>query len=96
MERLSLAADPESQAALNSLLDRRALRKGRLVARNLTTTAGLTNIGATYFPNGSWFVFPKGAGSVSAADTMASHAAWSEITAYQQPTRVGRRTGSVL
>lgn len=42
-----------------------------------------------------WFVGLKGAGTIAAADTMASHAGWSEITAYSQTTRPALVLGSV-
>jgi hypothetical protein len=35
----------------------------------------------------NWFVLLKGAGSVVAGDTMASHAGWSEVTGYSEATR---------
>jgi hypothetical protein len=53
---------------------------------NLVTTPGKTDIidkylkGATY--TAAWYCILKGTGSVNAADTLASHAGWSEVTPY--------------
>lgn len=58
---------------------------------NLVTTAGkndLINVGfgaGTQKP--SWYVLLKGAGTAAAADTAASHAGWSEVTAYGESVR---------
>jgi hypothetical protein len=53
---------------------------------NLVTTEGLTDTLAKYFKGAaytaSWFVGLKGTGSMAAGDTLASHAGWTEITAY--------------
>lgn len=87
LERLSLEGDSETQAALAWFLDQRGHRVARVRSFNLTTTAGLNYAGSTLFPNGSWFIMQKGAGSVNAADTMSSHGAWSELTTYTQATR---------
>lgn len=87
LERLSLEGDPETQAALNRFLDRRGHVLARTFSRNLVTTAGLNHTLSASLPNGAWFVGQKGAGAVSASDTMASHGAWSELTDYTQTTR---------
>ncbi len=87
LERLSLDGDPETQAALNRFLDRYGHVTARIASRNLVTTAGLNHTLSAALPNGSWFVGQKGAGAVSSSDTMASHAAWSELTTYTQTTR---------
>ena len=56
------------------------------VARNLVTDAGRTFIlntvfkGSTY--TAAWFLLLKGTGAVANADTLASHAGWSEVTPY--------------
>ena len=42
-----------------------------------------------------WYVGLKGAGTVVAADTMASHAGWTEITAYSNVNRPTWTPGSV-
>lgn len=53
---------------------------------NLVTTAGLNHILDTEFHAGTqvttWYVGLKGAGTIAAADTLASHAGWSEFTNY--------------
>lgn len=48
---------------------------------NGTKLASVTQITA-------WFLFLKGTGTVAAADTMASHSGWSEITPYSDATRI--------
>lgn len=58
---------------------------------NLVMTAGKVDMLAKYFAGSaytaSWNIGLKGSGTAAAADTMASHAAWSEYTAYSQSTR---------
>jgi hypothetical protein len=67
---------------------------------NVLTTAGITDIVDKYFKGSaytaSWFILLKGAGSVSAADTLASHAGWSEVTPYSgnRPTITWGTTSS--
>lgn len=57
---------------------------------NLVTTAGKTDIvdkylkGAAY--TAAWFCGLKGSGAPAVTDTMASHAGWSEVTAYANAT----------
>lgn len=87
LERLSLEGDPETQAALNRFLVRHGHVLARIVSHNLVTTAGLNHTLTAALPNGAWFVGQKGAGTVSASDTMASHAGWSELSTYTQATR---------
>lgn len=57
---------------------------------NLVTTAGRTDIIDKYFKgasyNAAWFLGLKGTGTPTAADTMASHASWTEVTAYSNAT----------
>jgi hypothetical protein len=64
--------------------------KWREQFHNLVTTAGRTDLVDKYFRgssySASWFLGLKGAGTPNAADTMASHASWSEITAYTSST----------
>jgi len=54
--------------------------------KNLITTAGLNHILDTQFHASTqvttWYIGLKGAGTPVAADTMASHSSWSEITDY--------------
>lgn len=90
LDRLSREADPDSQAALDRFLDRYGRVVSRVSARNLVTTAGKNYTGEGAFRGGgvsTWFVGLKGSGTPVAGDTMASHATWSEITAYSQSTR---------
>lgn len=53
---------------------------------NLVTDAGINDLLDKYFKGSSytaaWYVGLKGAGTISASDTLASHGGWSEITAY--------------
>lgn len=53
---------------------------------NLMTTEGLNDILDVYFSDGTQdlthYIGLKGAGAVNAADTLASHSTWTEITAY--------------
>jgi hypothetical protein len=58
---------------------------------NLVTTAGKTDIIDKYLKGSAytaaWYLGLKGSGTAAAADTMASHAGWSEVTAYAAATR---------
>lgn len=53
---------------------------------NLVMTAGKTDIVDKYLKGSSytaaWYLGLKGAGSIAAGDTLASHAGWSEVTPY--------------
>lgn len=66
---------------------------------NLVVNAGLNDVLDKYFKGSGytagWFVGLKGAGTIAAGDTMASHAGWSEITAYSQANRPTLTLGSV-
>jgi hypothetical protein len=59
--------------------------------RNLVTTVGRNLIGNIVFrdtaKSAGWYVGLKGAGTPLAADTMASHANWSEVTDYDEADR---------
>lgn len=54
--------------------------------RNLVTTGGKNSILSVYFDAATqittWYLGLKGTGSAAAADTLASHAGWSEVTPY--------------
>lgn len=54
--------------------------------RNLVTTEGKNSILSVYFDAATqittWYLGLKGTGSAAAADTLASHAGWSEVTPY--------------
>jgi hypothetical protein len=58
---------------------------------NLVVTTGKNDLLNKYFLGSSYtaafFVGLKGAGTIAAGDTMASHAGWSEITGYSNATR---------
>lgn len=66
---------------------------------NLVVTAGLNALITNTFKNipGSvaWYVGLKGSGTPLAADTMASHSSWSEITAYSEANRQTFTAGTV-
>lgn len=66
---------------------------------NITVNVGLNDVLNQYFKGSaytaSFFVGLKGSGTVSAADTMASHAGWAELTSYSQSTRPALVLGSV-
>lgn len=66
---------------------------------NLVVTEGLnaliTNTFKTIPGSVTWFVGLKATGTVNAADTMASHAGWTEITAYAEANRPGFTAGTV-
>lgn len=59
---------------------------------NLVVTVGRNSLLDTYFRGSAYtaalFVGLKGSGSIAAADTMSSHAGWSEIVPYSNATRV--------
>ena len=68
--------------------------KWREKKKNLVVTVGLNHVLSSCFDGATqitaWYVGLKGAGTVAAADTMASHAGWSEVvhtTAYSQTVR---------
>jgi len=67
--------------------------------KNLVTTEGLDHILSTTFKGGTqitaWYVGLKNAGSVSAGDTMASHAGWTEDVNYSQSVRQTLTLGAV-
>ena len=94
MDRLSYGADPDTQAALNRLLQRRGHICHRVRSRNLTTTAGLNYAVPALLPNGSWFIGVKDTGTPQASDTISSHATWSELTAYTQTARPALTLGA--
>ena len=60
--------------------------KWRETVRNLVTTPGKTDIIDKYLKGSgytaAWYLILKGAGSIAAADTPASHAGWTESTPY--------------
>lgn len=66
---------------------------------NITVNVGLNDLLTQYFKGSAYtaafFVGLKGAGVPLAADTMASHSSWSELTGYSQSTRPSLVLGSV-
>jgi len=74
----------------------------RELNKNLVTTAGANHILDGTFKSAtqitSWYVGLKGTGTAVIADTMASHATWSELphtTAYSQTVRQTLTLGSI-
>lgn len=70
------------------------------VIENLVTNAGLNYLLDAGLSGGSqvttWYVgLTDGTPTVAAADTMASHAGWTEVTAYDEATRVVWTDGGV-
>lgn len=60
--------------------------KWRETVRNLVTTPGKTDIIDKYLKGSAytaaWYLILKGAGTIAAGDTLASHAGWTEVTPY--------------
>ena len=60
--------------------------KWRETVRNLVMTAGKTDIIDKYLKGSAytaaWYLILKGAGSIAAGDTLASHGGWTESTPY--------------
>ena len=79
------------------------LREGEVLweeeGENLTTYAGLAHMLTNYWKGSAYtaafFVGLKGSGTIAGGDTSASHAGWTEVTAYAAGTRParGRRRG---
>ena len=67
--------------------------------KNIVVTAGLNKLLDATIKSGlaspAWFVGLKGTGSIVAADTMGSHAGWSDITPYSDATRPAYTPGSI-
>ena len=78
-------------------------RNGKLLwvdnIHNLVVTAGLTDILDKYFKGSTYTAAHnfglKGTGTPDAADTMGSHATWSEVTDYDEATRPSITWGTV-
>lgn len=62
------------------------VEKWREQVRNLVTTAGKTDIIDKYLKGSAytaaWYCILKGAGTIAAGDTLASHGGWTEATPY--------------
>src|SRR5581483_8720006 len=67
--------------------------------KNLVTTVGINKVLDAAFKSGltspAWYVGLKGTGTPASGDTMASHATWSEVTAYSNSNRPTWTPGSV-
>jgi len=66
---------------------------------NIVVTAGLNKLLDATIKTGSasptWYVGLKGSGSIVAADTMASHAGWSELTPFSNANRPTYTPGTI-
>lgn len=66
---------------------------------NLVVTAGKNKLLDATFKTGlaspAWYVGLKGAGTVSAADTMGSHAGWTDVDCYSQANRPAWTPGTI-
>lgn len=66
--------------------DENGVERWRETAHNLVLTAGKTLLVDTFLKGSAytaaWYLLLKGAGSIAAGDTLASHAGWSEVTPY--------------
>lgn len=66
---------------------------------NLTVNVGLAYMLSTFWKGANYtaafYVGLKGSGTIAAADTMASHAGWTEVTGYSQGARPTLTLGSV-
>lgn len=80
-----------------------ALRAGKVIweeeGENLTTNAGLAHMLTNYWKGSAYtaafYVGLKGAGTIAGGDTSASHAGWTEVTAYAAATRPALTLGTV-
>ena len=68
-------------------------------AKNLVVTAGLNKLLDACFKTGLatplWYLGLKSTGTPQAADTMASHATWTELTAYDEAARPAFTPGTI-
>lgn len=66
---------------------------------NLTTTVGLNDMLTQYWKGSAYtaafYIGLKGTGTIAAADTAASHAGWTESTAYSNANRPALTLGTV-
>jgi hypothetical protein len=89
-ERNTMALDNVNLGLANywkvTCLDKDGNVKWEEDKKNLITTTGLNHILDTQFHAGTqvttWYIGLKGAGTPAAADTMASHSSWAELTNY--------------
>jgi len=81
-------------------LDKRGKLKWRDVHENIVTNAGLNDLLDKYLKGSAytaaWYVgLTDGTPTVAAGDTMASHAGWTEITAFTEGARPALTLGTV-
>lgn len=66
--------------------DKDGNEKWREIVHNTVMTLGKNDLLNKYFSGSAytaaWYMLLKGTGTIAAADTLASHAGWTEITAY--------------
>ena len=86
MKHIDLGAATPSTLYEVVCLDRNGVEKWRECVPNLIVNQGLNDLLDKYLKGSSytaaWHVGLKGAGTIAAGDTLASHAGWTEITAY--------------
>ncbi len=80
--------------------DKHGREKWRETVHNVVVNAGLNHALDATLSGGSqittWYIgLIDGSPTVNAADTMASHAGWNEVTAYDEATRVQWTDGGV-
>lgn len=78
---------------------KRPVLKWRDGFQNIVVTTGLNILLDSTIKTGvsspAWYVGLKGMGSMVAADTMASHGGWSELTPYSDSTRPAYTPGTI-
>ena len=78
---------------------KRPVLKWRDGFQNIVVTTGLNILLDSTIKTGvsspAWYVGLKGMGTMVAADTMASHGGWSELTPYSDSTRPAYTTGTI-
>lgn len=89
----SIAATVFAPAAVYEItcVDLNGNVKWQETVHNLVLTAGKTDIVDKYLKGSSytaaWYLVLKGTGSISASDTLATHAGWTELTPYSGVNR---------
>lgn len=107
LERQSVAKNPRNNFGFRNPVGLQLFRGGKLLKQfgcfNDITNVGKNHIfdvefnGATQIANNNWWIAlinASGYSAVSASDTMASHAGWTEFTTYSQSTRVAWGSGA--
>jgi hypothetical protein len=79
--------------------DKEGKLKWREETPNAVVNVGLDDVLNQYFKGSAYtaahYVGLKGTGTIAAADTMSSHAGWTEITGYSEGTREALTLGTV-